>query len=144
MFLFLSSLMSLLTQNTQQYPYWYWTDANQFPISFIKISFHRYASKNSLVDVESLDSEVRLISKNLYPLNIVLIRPQNCKIGTHNIRNEHVVIGWQRQVYREDSVVTIPNNQIQRVSLKFLAGGGYGKFSGSVSCEASGRIIYTF
>lgn len=136
-----------ITATGYRYPPPFWADEGGRPIRGITLDFRGAATTDRpYQDVKSNTKQVRLVDALTYPASIILKQPKTCFIGTNRVGDNHVGIIHQGRPYYESAGRISINSplEMQAIAMVFKGDGGYGRYTGVVSCGADGSLTYTY
>lgn len=120
-----------------------WLDTAGAPLERASFLFSGFAQKQERREVES-EILTLLLSTGSYPANATLKRPAACRVGSRLIADTHVELVKEGQALRLDSSFVVADGKPMTLRLRFSAEALAGKAVGAVSCDAPGRLRYSY
>jgi hypothetical protein len=142
-----SEALLTITATGHRYPPPYWADEAGKAIPGIVLEFRGASTaEQPYQDVTSDTKYVRLIDALNYPASIALKQPQSCFIGNTKVGDNHVgIIHDGTPYYGPNGSINIHGpDEKQGIGMVFKSDGGYGRYSGLVTCQTDGSLTYTY
>jgi len=120
----------------------HWEDANGNKITSADLKFEAVTG-DANQNVDSKAASVALTNPvgGVFPASITLVKPQDCKIGTEVVSNDHVQVLLGGEPIQGDKF-DLPDGGVKEIQLRFSQDGSYGDKAGTVSC-ADGSMTHS-
>ncbi len=114
-------------------------------VNFLQLNFSGQTSQTTVhAQVDSQSVTVALEHALSNPAQVIITPPQNCKIGSTNVRDLDVALVVGNQEFDQERLLFLSSGKSQNMLLRFKSEGLYGKKHGSVQCDTNGSLVYAY
>ena len=111
----------------------------------VQFSFdQKVASHHASSPVDSSPTEIRLAHAVNYPAAAVYSSPKNCRIGKDGFDAKFLLLRINDLEITDNGVWSIPCSCFYAVSMRIDGGANMGDKHGSINCEVTGGLTYTY
>lgn len=111
----------------------------------IEFSFdQKISTHNPHSPVDSHPVEIRLIHARSYPADTLYAAPKKCRIGKQHFDGNYLALVINRREILDGGVWSVACPCFHAASMRILARANMGDKYGSVVCEISGALTYTY